>query len=211
MNPGNNPPGKSGRAALKAAFTDPEKIGPSGPVWRFRIPRRSLRHPSQTSPPMRTLMSEWTPIAPFFVTARHGKRQPIFRGETTASLLIKPARTIERNANFYSTNLSSCGIRYTPCSPPCQRVLWPLPCSSSEDAVSRPSKGRVTLEKKTRPLGLGYLLQIAWRASIVQVRSLAPKPTQEKKGSRKLLVLSCSFGSRFVTSGNPAKSVGANI
>ena len=115
-------PGKSGRAAPKAAFTDPEKIRPSGPVWRFRIPRRSLQHPSQTSPPMRTLMSEWTPIAPLLVTAHHGKRQPIFRGETTANLLIKPARTIKRNANFYSTNLSSCGIRYTRCSAPRQRV-----------------------------------------------------------------------------------------
>ena len=38
---------------------------------------------------MRKIMSEWTPIAPFFVTARHGKRQPIFRGETTANLLIE--------------------------------------------------------------------------------------------------------------------------
>ena len=126
-------PGKSGRAAPKAAFTDPEKIRPSGPVWRFRIPRRSLRHPSQTSPPMRTLRSEWTPIAPFFFTAHYGKRQPILRGETTANLLIKPARTIERNANSTPRICPHAGSGTHAAHPRAREYLWPLPCSSSEE------------------------------------------------------------------------------
>ena len=114
--------GKSGRAAPKAAFTAPEKIRPSGPCGVFESPAAACDIPHRQALPCGRLCRNGLAIAPFLVTARHGERQPIFRGETTANLLIKPARTIERNANFYSTNLSSCGISYTPCSPPRQRV-----------------------------------------------------------------------------------------
>jgi putative transposase len=38
---------------------------------------------------MGTIMSEWTPIAPFFVTARHVNANQSLEWETTANLLIE--------------------------------------------------------------------------------------------------------------------------
>jgi len=83
---------------------------------------------------MRTLMSEWTPIAPFFFTARHGKRQPIFRGETTANLLIETRAHDRALPKFLLHEFVLMRDQvHTLLTPAPESTFGPLPCNSSEE------------------------------------------------------------------------------
>ena len=90
-------------------------------------------------------MSEWTPIAPFFVTARHGKRQPIFRGETTANLLIETRAHDRALPKFLLHEFVLMRDQvHTLLTPAPESTFGPCHAVHRRSALSRPSKGRVT-------------------------------------------------------------------